>query len=160
MCRMLGLVGVGSRVGVTTDGSSGTTVFVSSVCVVSVERRWVVVSWSGGSGSGVGSAGGPVLCSGVRSGWGVDSVVVARLGSSCSRGSVVVAVGEAGVGVVSSVNKVVGAGVTPMADSSLVCAGVVDAGSLCATGGSPGSFIGMSDNLPFGLVLVEVAGDF
>ena len=105
MCRMLGLVGVGSRVGVTTDGSSGTTVFVSSVCVVSVERRWVVVSWSGGSGSGVGSAGGPVLCSGVRSGWCVGSVIVAGLGAGCGGSSVVVvACMGAGGGVVSIVS--------------------------------------------------------
>ena len=102
------------------------------------------MSCTAGSGYEVGSIGWLVVGSSVRSGWGVDSVVVARLGSSCSRGSVVVAVGEAGVGVVSSVNKVVGAGVTPVVGPSLVGVGVVDIGSPCATGLSPSSSIGLS----------------
>ena len=57
-------------------GSSGTTVSVSWVCVVSSERRWAIVSFSGGSGSGVGSAGGLIVGLGVRLGWGMGSVVV------------------------------------------------------------------------------------
>ena len=129
-----------------TGGSSGATVSVSWVCVVSAKRRWTTMSCTAGSGYEVGSIGWLVVGSSVRSGWGVDSVVVARLGSSCSRGSVVVAVGEAGVGVVSSVNKVVGAGVTPVVGSLLVGAGVVDADSPCVTGVGPGSFVGLSDN--------------
>ena len=42
-----------SGVGVTTGGISDVTASVSWVCVVSVERRWAVVSCGGGSGSGI-----------------------------------------------------------------------------------------------------------
>ena len=95
MWKMFSSIGVGSGVGVTTGRNSIATVSISSVCIVSVERRWSAVPCSGGSGSGIGSARGSVVVSVVRSGWDVGSVVVAGQDSGCG-GSIVVANEEVG----------------------------------------------------------------
>ena len=78
---MLGSVGVGSRVGVSTScGNSDATVSVSLVCVVSAEVGWTGVSCSVGSGSSILAGVGSVVGSCVGSGWGVGSIVCAGVG--------------------------------------------------------------------------------